>query len=204
MKSISKYSYVALMAAITLTGCSIAKSSETAFVPDKLNCNFSVDINITTEDTSSIAHLVRNDSSWTASFTEPSALSGIDMLFEDDEITASYKGLSFSVPQSAVPVQSALSNFILAAENIQTEDSTYNCVVDGSDYKLCGSIDNGDFTLIFDESGLPVSFEMENFNLLILFENYSDNASDIQDIQIDETTETDETFTETITDESTS
>jgi hypothetical protein len=126
------------------------------------------------------------------------------MLFEDDEITASYKGLSFSVPQSAVPVQSALSNFILAAENIQTEDSTYNCVVDGSDYKLCGSIDNGDFTLIFDESGLPVSFEMENFNLLILFENYSDNASDIQDIQIDETTETDEIFTETITDESTS
>jgi hypothetical protein len=108
------------------------------------------------------------------------------------------------VPQSAVPVQSALSNFILAAENIQTEDSTYNCVVDGSDYKLCGSIDNGDFTLIFDESGLPVSFEMENFNLLILFENYSGNASDIQDIQIDETTETDETFTETITDESTS
>ena len=49
------------------------------------------------------------DGAWSVAFAEPSTLAGVVLDFSGGEVTASYKGLGFSVPQSAMPAKSVLS-----------------------------------------------------------------------------------------------
>ena len=45
-------------------------------------------------------------------FSSPNTLAGVLLSYRDDNVEASYKGLSFSVPKSALPLKAIISSLI--------------------------------------------------------------------------------------------
>lgn len=127
---------------------------------------------------------------WENEFISPDTVAGVKLTFNNDEVTASYKGLEFSVPKSAMPFQSMLCCLIEATDSIYDSNDIACTENDGL---LCyeGSIEQGDYKICFDSStGFINSFEMPNMELEIEFSNCTENNDSIQtDISDTEPTE---------------
>lgn len=109
---------------------------------------------------------------WEAAFAEPSTLSGVVLTFDGNAVTASYKGLEFTVPKSALPAKNMLvmvTDALDAAAGIgqlpcvEQEDGTWCYAAD---------CDGGAFTLTFTESGEPLMFDLPSQPLKITFSDY--------------------------------
>ena len=97
---------------------------------------------------------------WEAAFTAPASLEGVVLQFDGNAVTASYKGLQFSVPKSALPAKNMLvlatDALDLAAETVPlpcTEQS------DGT-WRYSGESEAGTCTVTFSADGEPRSVEM--------------------------------------------
>ena len=105
---------------------------------------------------------------WDIEFTSPNSLSGVKLSFSEGNVTAEYKGLNFSVPQSALPVKSMMLNLIKAVdENAKLDELKGE--EDGDLLRISGSLEGGDYTLTVDKNGAPSKFEMPNNQLTITF-----------------------------------
>lgn len=210
-----KYFMLAMPASAILTGCINTPATEISSVPDCLAGNFSSEIHIISGENEFNADITKSDKIWNAEFSQPSTLSGVELVFEDGMVSASYKGLAFSIPKDALPVQSALQNLILVSDNLEAlncetsddEDSNTSdikCTVEKDLCSIKGTIDNGEFELITDKQGIPLTFTMENFNLTIEFSNFSKNTSDTVENKNKSTDISDEITTENISETETS
>lgn len=210
-----KYFMLAMPASAILTGCISTPATEISSVPDCLAGNFSSEIHIISGENEFNADITKSDKIWNAEFSQPSTLSGVELVFEDGMVSASYKGLAFSIPKDALPVQSALQNLILVSDNLEAlncetsddEDSNTSdikCTVEKDLCSIKGTIDNGEFELITDKQGIPLTFTMENFNLTIEFSNFSKNTSDTVENKNKSTDISDEITTENISETETS
>ena len=210
-----KYFMLAMPASAILTGCISTPATEISSVPDCLAGNFSSEIHIISGENEFNADITQSDKIWNAEFSQPSTLSGVELVFEDGMVSASYKGLAFSIPKDALPVQSALQNLILVSDNLEAlncetsddEDSNTSdikCTVEKDLCSIKGTIDNGEFELITDKQGIPLTFTMENFNLTIEFSNFSKNTSDTVENKNKSTDISDEITTENISETETS
>lgn len=210
-----KYFMLAMPASAILTGCISTPATEISSVPDCLAGSFSSEIHIISGENEFNADITKSDKIWNAEFSQPSTLSGVELVFEDGMVSASYKGLAFSIPKDALPVQSALQNLILVSDNLETlncetsddEDSNtldIKCTVEKDLCSIKGTIDNGEFELITDKQGIPLTFTMENFNLTIEFSNFSKNTSDTVENKNKSTDISDEITTENISETETS
>ncbi len=210
-----KYFMLAMPASAILTGCISTPATEISSVPDCLAGSFSSEIHIISGENEFNADITKSDKIWNAEFSQPSTLSGVELVFEDGMVSASYKGLAFSIPKDALPVQSALQNLILVSDNLEAlncetsddEDSNTSdikCTVEKDLCSIKGTIDNGEFELITDKQGIPLTFTMENFNLTIEFSNFSKNTSDTVENKNKSTDISDEITTENISETETS
>lgn len=210
-----KYFMLAMPASAILTGCISTPATEISSVPDCLADSFSSEIHIISGENEFNADITKSDKIWNAEFSQPSTLSGVELVFEDGMVSASYKGLAFSIPKDALPVQSALQNLILVSDNLEAlncetsddEDSNTSdikCTVEKDLCSIKGTIDNGEFELITDKQGIPLTFTMENFNLTIEFSNFSKNTSDTVENKNKSTDISDEITTENISETETS
>ena len=210
-----KYFMLAMPASAILTGCIRTPATEISSVPDCLAGSFSSEIHIISGENEFNADITKSDKIWNAEFSQPSTLSGVELVFEDGMVSASYKGLAFSIPKDALPVQSALQNLILVSENLETlkceasdeenaDTSDIKCTVEKDLCSIKGTIDNGEFELITDKQGIPLTFTMENFNLTIEFSNFSKNTSDTVENKNKSTDISDEITTENISETETS
>ena len=210
-----KYFMLAMPASAILTGCISTPATEISSVPDCLAGNFSSEIHIISGENEFNADITKSDKIWNAEFSQPSTLSGVELVFEDGMVSASYKGLAFSIPKDALPVQSALQNLILVSDNLEAlncensddEDSNTSdikCTVEKDLCSIKGTIDNGEFELITDKQGIPLTFTMENFNLTIEFSNFSKITSDTVENKYKSTDISDEITTENISETETS
>ena len=210
-----KYFMLAMPASAILTGCISTPATEISSVPDCLAGNFSSEIHIISGENEFNADITKSDKIWNAEFSQPSTLSGVELVFEDGMVSASYKGLAFSIPKDALPVQSALQKLILVSDNLEAlncetsddEDSNTSdikCTVEKDLCSIKGTIDNGEFELITDKQGIPLTFTMENFNLTIEFSNFSKNTSDTVENKNKSTDISDEITTENISETETS
>ena len=210
-----KYFMLAMPASAILTGCISTPATEISSVPDCLAGSFSSEIHIISGENEFNADITKSDKIWNAEFSQPSTLSGVEIVFEDGMVSASYKGLAFSIPKDALPVQSALQNLILVSDNLEAlncetsddEDSNTSdikCTVEKDLCSIKGTIDNGEFELITDKQGIPLTFTMENFNLTIEFSNFSKNTSDTVENKNKSTDISDEITTENISETETS
>ncbi|MGN1412567.1 MAG: hypothetical protein ACI4WH_08710 [Oscillospiraceae bacterium] len=154
---------------ILLTSCGTVGVEKTS-PKDVLTEPFSCTANIITPDieaTGTLSH--EGVGCWDIEFSEPSTLSGVNLTFDGVNSEASYKGLSFSIPKDAVPINSMLLCLATAIDEISTnEDKNATSKDDILTFK--GSTDCGDYVLTVDEkTGDILTFEMDNLQLIMTF-----------------------------------
>ena len=160
-------------AAIILSGCAAAKP-DAPFQPVRAESYEADAVLEYGEGQSAALHLTRcGNALWDASFTEPAALAGVILTFDGNMVSASYKGLAFSVPKSALPAKNML---LMATETLDAAQAaeTLPCAQqeDGS-FCAQGECAGGSYTLTFDAAGQPVCFEVPSQPLRLTFSGFT-------------------------------
>ena len=145
----------------------------------QLNTAFCVTAHMEYEDMKSDAAITRMDiNQWNVEFSSPDTLAGVILTFNDNNVEASYNGLSFSVPKSALPIKSMIATFIEAVESnaqlseLEGKEKDNEIVVDGE-------TELGKYSMKFDKNNNLSGFEMDNLKLTISFTDFRqiNNAS---------------------------
>lgn len=164
------------LCAVLLTGCSGVPALPGKTVNRMTGC-FTSEVTVTTADSASHAVLTRyGTDAWRVCFTEPPALDGVQLDFMDNEIKASYKGLEFSVPQTAQALKTELSELMTVIDSMapQTELDTHAA----DDLYVCeGELEVGAYTLAFAQDGVPMRFTLPAYGLVIAFDSFTDEQS---------------------------
>lgn len=185
---------------LLLTSCAKG-SNETVSTKDIFSKPFTCTANITADDLNAIGTLSRYaPESWEIEFSEPTTLSGVMLTFDGVNSEASYKGLSFSMPKNAVPVNSMLLCLANAVDEIASAEQK-DCSSSEGFLTFKGSTDCGDYVLTLKEdSGDIAMFEMKNLNLIITFSDVT-TIQNLEDNTNTQDTSTTETTIEDITSE---
>ena len=180
---------VMIITAVMFVACSSPIKSETSR-KNGLNCAFESSVNITIDKLNAEGIIKRfGDGVWDVEFSTPNTLSGVKLAFDSGNVTASYKGLDFSVPQSALPVKAMMLNLIEAIDtNARLEElkGTENDNV----LEVGGSLDGGEYVICVGKDGKLISFEMENNKLKMFFSDMKEMLSASDESQTAETSAT--------------
>ena len=151
-----------------MTACTMPKVSKSSR-KNGLSAAFSASADITIDRLEAKGDIKRyGEGVWEIEFSEPNTLSGVKLEFSEGSVAASYKGLSFSVPQSALPVKAMMLNLMKAVdENAKLDELSGE--EDKGILKISGSLDGGDYTMTVDENGVLCGFEMPNNKLVMKF-----------------------------------
>ena len=141
--------------------------------PD-INKLFSCTADITYGDFKTTATINRlGNGMWDVEFITPNTLAGVKLSYNGVDITASYKGLSFSIPKDAAPIKGVL-NYIFKAIDKSAEKVNMPYTEQDGMKIFKGESDDGDFTLSIDKSnGNLTSFDMPSRKLEVKFSNFS-------------------------------
>lgn len=157
-----------IIAVLCLTACSVPMKNDTSR-KNGLNCAFQSEVSVVIEKLEANGTLRRfGDGVWDIEFSSPNSLSGVKLEFNEGSVTASYKGLSFSVPQSALPVKAMMLNLIKAVDDNARLDELKG-EEDGELLKISGELEGGEYILSVDKNGSLSCFEMPNNQLTITF-----------------------------------
>ncbi len=169
-------SVLASISIISAVSCSSPMKSESNR-ENNLNSPFTAKMSVSLDKMNADGTITRNsDSSWVAEFDSPNTLSGVKLTFEENIVKASYKGLDFSVPKSALPVKAMLTNLIDAVDSLAAEEQLSGSESEGL-LNISGSLEGGEYTLSVDKNGYIHTFEMPNNLLKIAFsEVYASGA----------------------------
>lgn len=185
---------VMVITAVMFFSCSSPMKNETSR-KNGLDCSFQSSVNVTIDKLNADGVMKRfGDGVWDVEFETPNTLSGVKLEFNGGNVTASYKGLNFSVPQSALPVKSMMLNLIEAVDtNARLEELKGS--ENGDILEVSGSLEGGDYIISVGKDGKMSSFEMENNKLKIVFTD----MKEIDGTSLQSTTETvTEVSTETV------
>lgn len=160
-------------ACLLLTSCTPAPSGGD-FSP-KLDESYSVHAEMDYADgLSAQLSLTRyGDQLWEAAFTEPASLAGVVLTFDSGAVSASYKGLEFTVPKSALAAKNMLL-YVTDALNAAAAADQLPCTPQDDGSWVCtGDSDGGAYTLAFSADGLPLGFELPAQPLKLSFSAYT-------------------------------
>ena len=165
-----------MTACFLMTGCSgVGVGGGSATSSNQLNTAFPTGVTMELEEMPAEGTMQRvGAGEWNVSFSEPSQLAGVRLDFQ--EVTASYKGLAFSVPQTALPAKSILHQFILAADQL-AEESTLQGTSKDDGMVLSGDLEAGSYELTMTAEGVPAIFSMKNQNAVLTFHNFVSNGA---------------------------
>lgn len=159
--------------AVMLAGCS-GIQPEQSFSP-KLDPAYSVQAALAfgTDETAGLKLTRISADSWTAEFSAPESVAGVLLEFEGNAVQASYKGLAFSVPKSALPAKNML---LLAAEVLDSAAGAEPLACtqrDDGTWESAGTCTAGSYTLCFGADGTLLSLEIPSQPLVVTFSGYS-------------------------------
>jgi hypothetical protein len=156
---------------ISLAACG-KLAGEKGSVKPELGNSWTVDSNIKYGDLDATAKITRNGKNiWDVEFASPNSLSGVRLSFNGDDVNASYKGLSFSVPKSALPYKALLGTLFTAVDELAEKDNIKGEVKDGV-VIIEGKSENGNYKLGLDaKTGNLKSFEVPDYKAIVNFEN---------------------------------
>lgn len=161
------------------TGCTVVQS-----IPGKtvnpMTGGFTTEVTIMNTDMESKAELTRyGTNAWCIVFSEPQTLAGVQLDFLDDEVKASYKGLEFSVPQSAQAIRTELEELMGIIDNMALNPELNGRADEGK--IICdGEIEEGGYSLVFTDGGIPEEFSLPCYDLTVKFENFRQQAGEVQ------------------------
>lgn len=175
--------------------CACSGGGDAKCTPD-LNKSFCVEAEMDYDGDISKAKFQRyGKGSWKVEFSEPNTLAGVVLTFEDTNVEASYKGLSFSVPKSALPLKSVISAFINEVDKLAELPE----ITGGEKDDLIvteGEAELGKYEMSFDKKGMLAGFEMPNLNLVIKFTSCLEGVTETTTEAASQTAETTETAAE--------
>ena len=159
----------------------------------KLDSTFTVTADIEYDGNTYSAVFTRCDvNSWDAEFSAPDNLSGIILSFKNNNVEASYNGLSFSVPKTALPMKSMIAAFIDACEKAASEGELTGEQKE-DELAVSGETELGKYLLKFDKNSQLSGFEMDNLKLKMKFTDFkqiSGEPATVPTAEIEEMTET--------------
>lgn len=159
---------IVIVAALCLCACSVSVGDKTE-KPNGLAGAFQASATVTIENLEAQGSISRfGNGMWQVEFSSPNTLGGVKLEFSEGNVSASYKGLNFSVPQSALPVKAMMLNLMSAVDDLASNPELSGEEENGM-LKITGSLDGGEYILMTDENGNITSFEMPNNNLKIVF-----------------------------------
>ena len=143
-----------------LTGC--AAGQQTADFSPKLDGAYTAEAELEygSGQTAALTVTRYGKGQWETAFSAPPALEGVVLQFEGDAVTASYKGLQFSVPKSALPAKNMLTLATDALDHAAETQPLPCTAQDDGTYCYAGDAESGSYTLRFSGSGEPLSVEM--------------------------------------------
>lgn len=170
------FAVISLNALVFSTGCTVVQTTP-AKVSNPMTGAFTAEVTITNAETESKALLTRyGTDAWCVVFSEPQTLSGVQLDFLDDEVTASYKGLAFSVPQSAQAIRTELQDLMEVIDNMALTTDLNGKSEEGK--LICeGAIEEGSYTLTFTDTGIPTEFSLPCYGLVVVFENFTQQGN---------------------------
>ncbi|MBR3268904.1 MAG: hypothetical protein IKI58_09350 [Oscillospiraceae bacterium] len=184
---------VLIPAGLLLTGCTAAEK-ETAFSPH-LTDSYTVQAEMTYTDggTASLKLTRTQAEQWEAEFSEPASLSGMVLSFDGNAVSASYKGLAFTVPKSALPAKNMLVMVTEIMDAVGSQKEIPCKKQDDGTWTGSGDCSGGSYTVTFSGSGEPVALEIPSQPLYIQFTEYAactvtEPASDTESAQTETTT----------------
>lgn len=164
-----------LAGGVCLSGCA-RPGGNSASAAQKLSGSFTAEMTMTMDDWTAGGTLSRlGDGVWSVSFAEPATLAGVVLDFSDGEVTASYKGLGFSVPQSAMPAKSVLSQLILVVDELAQQEEITGKEKDGS-VLVEGESEGCPYTLTLTENGDLAGFTMDSYDAELMFAQFQSQA----------------------------
>ncbi len=169
--------FLCLPACLLLSGCDAAKQNA-AFTPQLAE---SYDANVLLEygegQSASLTLSRCGDALWDVVFAEPPALAGVTLTFDHGAVTASYKGLAFSVPKTAMPAKNMLS-LVTGALDAAAAAGPLPCSQrDNGTWCYSAECEGGTCTLTFSENGEPAAFEIPSQPLKLTFSDYTVTAA---------------------------
>ncbi len=166
---------VVLSCAAVLSACSGTGGSN-ATVQQNLSGSFSTNLTLEMGDFTAEGTLTRCDSGiWHMYFDNPSEVSGVELDFCDEDVTASYKGLSFSVPQAAMPSKSLLLQCIQVIDEIAQNPDVSGTKKDDQ-IQIEGELETGPYVLSLNSDGSLADFRMDNMGACITFHDFDSNV----------------------------
>ena len=182
---------------LIISMCACSSGGKNVKFSPKLNEPFVVTAKIQYGDQESDASFRKySKANWDIEFSSPNTLSGVILSYRDDKVDASYKGLCFSVPKTALPIKSIISTFIDVADStadlpeIEATEKEGLMIIEGETQQ-------GKYTLKLDNSGGLSEFSMPNLELKIVFTDFHVDSSDIPESTQAETAETTQSNLET-------
>jgi hypothetical protein len=162
---------------IAATGCGKVGNEKVNISPTIADA-FTVNAELCYDGVDSEAIITRlADGIWQAEFLSPNTLAGVILIFEGENVSANYKGLSFSVPKNALPYKIALTEFFEVTDSV-ADKSKIQCEKKSGKYVIDGSTDQGGYTLKLDQkSGCVSEFSMPNINLEMKLNDYVSEAT---------------------------
>ncbi len=166
------FAVVSLNAVLFSTGCTVVQTAP-GKIANPMTGGFTAEITITNAESESKATLTRyGTDAWCVVFSEPPTLAGVQLDFLDDEVKASYKGLEFSVPQSAQAIRTELEDLMNIIDDMAlSPDLTGKA--DENKIICEGAIEEGSYTLTFTDAGIPAEFSLPCYDLLISFDSFT-------------------------------
>ena len=164
-----------LAGAVMLSGCSSPVGGETG-AAQKLSGSFTTEMTMNMEEQTVSGTLSRmGDGMWSVSFAEPATLAGVVLDFSGGEVTASYKGLAFSVPQTAMPAKSILSSLILVVDDLAKQEHISG-EKDGDYVSVEGELEGSPYLLRLSAGGELAGFEMDNMDTVLTFTDFQEGG----------------------------
>ena len=159
---------VFFMLTLCLVSCAVPVKNSGTSRENGLDCTFSAAVTFTIEKLTAEGTISRQGNGlWSVEFDSPGSLSGVKLGFAEGNVNASYKGLEFSVPQSALPVKAMMLNLIKAVDDNAVSEKLSGEEKDGV-FTVTGSLEGGDYSLTTDSEGHLSSFEMPCYKLKIV------------------------------------
>lgn len=187
------------LSVLMLCGCE-KSGTEAAFTP-KLDEAFSVRAEMTYQDDKTAELLLTRygEAHWDAAFEQPESLAGVILTLEDAAVSASYKGLSFTVPKSALSAKAMLVLLTDVLEELSNEDTLPAVVNEDNTWTVSGETDAGSYTVTFLTDGTIATFTMPSQPLEITFTEYEASNAPTETDSTSETSSTETTTTTTAT-----
>lgn len=170
--ALMKNALVFCVSACILSGCAM-NAQETAFAP-QLSAAYAVDAEMEyAGGEHAVLTLTRYGAGeWDAAFSEPQTLAGVVLSFDGNAVSASYKGLAFTVPKSAMPAKTVLSAATDVLDSLDGLDQIPCTQAEDGTWSSTGESEAGSYTLTFAADGSLSGFSVPSQPLTITFTGY--------------------------------